>query len=125
MTLTQLAKALINASLDALGQVIENINAKGSCTGAQTLDLSLGNVITATLTGDGTWTITNPAASGKASTVSIFLTNGGAFTITWAVVPKWAGGIPPLLTVAGVDLIVLTTFDGGTTWYGSASLDLK
>ena len=114
-----------SASLNPLGQVIENINAKGNCTGAQTLDLSLGNVITATLTGDGTWTITNPAASGKASTVSIFLTNGGAFTITWAIVPKWVGGVAPSLTVAGIDLIMLTTLDGGTTWYGTSTLDLK
>lgn len=103
----------------------ETVNALGNCTGDQTLDLSLGNVVTATLTGDGTWTITNPAASGKATTVSILLTNGGAFNITWAVAPKWPGGLEPTFTASGLDLITMTTVDGGTTWYASYAQDIK
>lgn len=103
----------------------ETVNVKGNCTGAQTIDLSLGNVVTATLTGDGTWTFTNPAPSGKATTASIFLTNGGAFTITWAVPPLWPGGMAPTFTASGLDIITMTTMDGGTTWYASYAQDVK
>jgi len=106
-------------------QVIESVNAKGACTGNQTFNLTLGNVVTATLTGAGIWTITNPAPSGKSSTVTFILTNAGAFVITWAVVPKWPGGIPPVFTAAGTDVVILTTTDGGTTWYASVSLNLR
>ena len=125
MTLTQMAKSLLGVALGDLSQVKETVNAMGNCTGNQTLDLSLGNVITATLTGLGIWTITNPAASGKSTTVTIFLTNGGAFVITWAVVPKWSGGVPPTFTAAGLDIVTLTTLDGGITWYGSLAQDVK
>jgi hypothetical protein len=97
----------------------------GNCTGNKTIDLSLGNVVTATLTGSGTWTITNPAAAGLHSTVTIYLRNGGAFTITWAVVPKWPYGVPLTFTVSGLDILVLTTEDGGTTWYASMNPDVK
>ena len=123
MTLTQLFKNLIGVALGGLSQVQENVNALGSVSGNQSIDLSLGNVVTATVAGSGTWTIINPAASGKCSTVTFILTNAGT-QITWATVPKWAGGAPPVLSAAGVDIVILTTVDGGTTWYGSTVLAL-
>jgi hypothetical protein len=108
-----------------VAQIQEKVNVLGNCTGNKTLDLSLGNVVSATLTGSGTWTITNPAAAGLCSTVTIWLTNGGAFTITWAVPPMWAGGIAPTLTASGLDILTLETIDGGTTWSASVALDVK
>lgn len=125
MTLSQLFKSLLGAALGDLSQVKEAVNAMGSCTGAQVVDLSLGNVVTATLTGSGTWTFSNVAASGKASTVMLILTNAGT-NITWSPVPKWPGGVAPTMTAAGVDILTFTTVDGGTTWHGVASsLDSK
>lgn len=122
MTLTQYVKSLLGISLNELSQVRENVQVLGNLTGNQTLDLSAGNVITATLTGLGIWTFSNVAPAGKCSTVTLILTNPGAFVITWASVPKWPGGVPPVLSAAGVDVLILTTVDGGTTWYGSSSL---
>jgi len=113
------------ALLGNLFQVKEIVNAMGNCTGNKTVDLSLGNVVTATLTGSGTWTFSNVAASGKCSTVMFILTNAGT-NITWSPVPKWAGGSPPTMTAAGVDILVFSTVDGGTTWNAVASsLDSK
>ncbi len=116
MTLAQLAENLIGVSLNDVLRVGERVNAMGNCTGNKTVDLSIGNVVTATLTGPGIWTITNPVPLGKTSTVVFILTNPGV-NITWASIPKWAGGIAPTLTTTGVDIIVMSTVDGGTTWY--------
>lgn len=103
----------------------EDVIALGNCTGNQTLNLALGNVFSATLTGSGTWTLSNPGAAGKSTTVTIWLTNGGAFTITWATPPKWSGGVAPVLTASGLDIISLTTIDGGTTWCANYDPDMK
>lgn len=112
-------------SFAAVGQVIEDVNAMGNCTGNKTVDLSLGNVVTATLTGAGIWDFSNVAAAGKSSTVMFKLTNAGT-NITWNPVPKWQGGTPPTMTAAGVDILIFNTVDGGTTWDGIASsLDSK
>ena len=108
-----------------VGQLTENVNVLGNCTGNQTIDLALGNVVTATLTGPGIWTFSNVAPLGKSSTVFFRLTNAGT-NITWSPVPKWSGGIPPTMTASGVDLLVFNTVDGGTTWDAVvSSLDSK
>jgi hypothetical protein len=121
MTLSQLFKNLLGVSLGDLFQVKEAVNVMGNCTGNKVVDLSLGNVVTATMTGTGIWTFSNVAVSGKCSTVTFVLTNAGAFAITWSPVPKWPAATPPTMTVAGVDILVFTTTDGGTTWYAVAS----
>ncbi len=96
----------------------EIVNALGNISGATTLNASLGNVVTATITDDTTWTFTNPTASGKATSITLILTNGGAGTHTWPSGTKWAGGTTPTLTASGVDILVFLTIDGGTIWRG-------
>ena len=103
-----------------LAQTRTTVNALGSISGATAIDLSLGDVITATLTGPATISFTNPAPSGKCGCVVLILTNAGT-NITWSVVPKWPAGSGPTLSVTGVDILTLMTVDGGTTWYGVAS----
>ena len=48
---------------------------------------------------------------------------GGSKTITWPTSIKWAGGTAPKLTASGVDIIVLTTNNSGSNWYGIANLE--
>lgn len=91
----------------------------GSITGVHSFDLANGNVRTATVTGNVTVSFANPPAAGQAGSMSLILTNGGAHTITWPGSVKWPGGTEPSLTAAGVDMLIFTTVDGGTTWYGS------
>lgn len=94
----------------------ETVNARGNLTGAQTIDYTLGQVVTGTVTGVLTLSITNPPATGKCGSLLLELTNPGAFAITWPAGTKWPGGTIPPLTAAGIDVFTFYTRDGGTTW---------
>jgi len=87
---------------------------------ANAVDLSLGNVQTKTISGAQTLTFSNPPASGSAGSFTLILTNGGSATVTWPTSVDWPAATAPTLTAAGVDVLVFTTIDGGTIWYGMA-----
>jgi hypothetical protein len=46
------------------------------------------------------------------------LSNGGAYIITWPVSLNFPLGVAPTLTTSGTDIIVVYTYDGGTTYNG-------
>jgi len=96
----------------------ETVSVKGNTGAAVTFDLVDGNVFSATVSEITTVTLSNPAASGQCSSISIVLTNGGAFAITWPASVEWSGGVQPTWTASGVDVLTLFTVNGGTTWYG-------
>lgn len=103
---------------------------KGSAIGnvgaSRTFDLTTANFFSATVDQDSTFTFSNPAPSGDFCGFVIQLTNGGAYTITWPGAVDWVGGTSPTLTASGVDQLVFTTNDSGTTWFGFvAGLDIK
>ncbi len=98
------------------------LNARGSISGAQDFNYTAGNFVTATITGATQISITNPPATGSAGAMVMQLTNGGAGAITWPTGTKWAGGIAPSLTVSGVDVLIFTTIDAGTTWRAALSM---
>lgn len=98
-------------------------NALGSGSGARTIDLALGNFVSATATGACQWTVTN--GSGTANYISWFileLTNGNAGTQTWMTNTKWPQGQAPTLQTSGIDVLVFITDDNATTWRGMASM---
>lgn len=106
----------------------ETVNAIGSVGGGtQDIDLTLGNVVSATVdTSTTTFTFSNPSASGTACSFTLFLTNGGSQTVNWPASVDWAGGTAPTLTSSGVDILTFATIDGGTIWYGfAAGLDMS
>lgn len=88
---------------------------------ANDVDLSLGNVQTKTITTTTTLTFSNPPASGSSGSFTLLLTNGGSSAVTWPASVDWPAATAPTLTAAGVDVLVFTTIDAGTTWYGIAS----
>ena len=98
----------------------ETVNVLGDLGGGtDTIDLTLGNVVTATVsTSTQTFTFTNPSASGKSCSFTLILTNGGSQTVNWPGSVDWAGGSAPTLTTSGVDVLTFFTVDGGTIWYG-------
>jgi hypothetical protein len=103
---------------------------EGSAIGAtgstQTFDLSVANFFSATLDEACTFTFSNPPASGDFGCFVLELTNGGAFAITYPASVDFVGGVAPTLTASGVDQLVFTTRDGGTTYFGFvAGLDIK
>ena len=95
----------------------ETVNPLGNVSGATTINLALGNVVTATVTGAVTWTVTN-ASSANASSFNLILTNGGSAAQTWMGGTSWAGGVAPTLSSAGTDVLTFFTTDAGTTWRG-------
>lgn len=98
----------------------------GNTGATRTIDLETGNFFSATLDQACTFTFSNPAASGDFCGFVLELTNGGSDTITWPASVDWPGGTAPTLTAAGVDQLVFTTRDAGTTYFGLvAGLDIK
>lgn len=97
-------------------------------TTTTTLDISNGNVFflnhTTNIT---TLTISNPASSGTATTITIVRKKDQSLftrTITWPSSFVWTGGSEPTLTQQPnqVDVITAVTRDGGATWLASAVL---
>jgi hypothetical protein len=101
-------------------------SAIGNTGGTRTIDLAVANFFSATLDQACTFTFSNPPASGDFGAFVLELTNGGAFVITYPASVDFPGGVAPTLTASGVDQLVFTTRDGGTTYFGFvAGLDIK
>lgn len=116
---------LQRVNLKDYGEVTNAIGSTGG--GTQDIDLSLGNSVSATVdTSANTFTFSNPTASDEQNGFVLYLTNGGSQTVNWPASVDFAGGTAPTLTTAGVDVLVFTTIDAGTRWYGfAAGLDMK
>ena len=116
---------LQRVNLKDYGEVTNAIGSTGG--GTQDIDLSLGNSVSATVdTSANTFTFSNPTASDEQNGFVLYLTNGGSQTVNWPAAVDFAGGTAPTLTTAGVDVLVFTTIDAGTRWYGfAAGLDMK
>lgn len=103
---------------------------KGSALGSvgtlATVDMTAANFFSATLGSATTFAFTNPCTSGNFGGFVLELTNGGAFTVTYPASVDFVGGTAPTLTAAGVDQLVFTTRDAGTTYLAFvAGLDVK
>lgn len=103
------------ANLLDYGEIINTIGDFGG--GTQDIDLELGNVILATVsTSAVTFTVSNPTASGKACSFTLFLTDGGSQTVNYPASFDWGDAGAPVLLTNGLDIIVGTTVDGGTSY---------
>jgi len=101
-----------------LGRSCQTVAASGA---AKTVDVRTYGAAKITLTASCTLTVTG-AISGQLWTLTLLLVQGGSgsYTVTWPTTTLWAAGSAPTLTttVGGKDLVMLSTIDGGTTWYG-------
>jgi hypothetical protein len=108
--------------LKDVGEVVKTI---ASSSSDPSLDIEDGNVFKITLDNSPTFTITNPTATGSSCSITLFLLQDGTGSriVTWPNTVKWAGGTAPTLTTTAsrYDIIVLTTIDAGTTWFGAVS----
>lgn len=105
------------------GGGVETVNVLGSISGSCTIDLSSGNIVSATLVGATSLAVTG-ATAGKACSFSCYLAQDsvGNRTITaWPENTRWAGGVAPTLSTGAntLDILVFETIDGGANWYGS------
>jgi hypothetical protein len=100
----------------------DTLTALGNTGTAINIDVTSANVFTATLTGNCTFTLRYPVATGSSS-FTLILTNDGTAGRTVA----WAGGtfrfpggsVTRTTTANAVDVWFFFTPNGGTTWYGS------
>ena len=107
-------------NLKDYGEITNAIGSVGG--GAQTIDLTLGNNVVATIdTSTTTFAFSNPTASDELCGFTLFLTNGGSQTVNWPSTVDWAGASAPTLTSSGLDIIIFITTDGGTIWHGMVS----
>ena len=99
----------------------ESVYTNTAVTGTVSLDCSLYNFFALTLTGNITISPTNvPAGKAVALTIIAKQDTTGGRTITWPST-KWPAGVipPPTTGASNTDIWVITTYDGGTTYYGS------
>jgi hypothetical protein len=108
-----------------LKDIGETVSTNATSGAAATIDLANGNIHDLTLTANCTLTFSNPPASGTSGTFTLFLNQDatGSRTVTWPASVKWAGGTAPTLTTTASrsDILVFTTIDAGTIWYGAVS----
>jgi hypothetical protein len=106
----------------AVGGGAETLSALGNKVATTNIDLTTGNVFTITLGASITLTFSG-ATVGRACSVSLYIKQDatGSRLITWPASVKWAGGTKPTLSTAAnaLDIVVVESLDGGTTWYGS------
>lgn len=104
------------------GSVRGKLQALGSISGTNNIDLDSGDIATCTITGNTTFTVSNLSV-GTVNTVSIYITWSAASTptITWPSGISWDRGNNPVLSNTGKTLIMLETFDGGSSWIGVQS----
>jgi hypothetical protein len=109
--------AIANTSLDVYGGVAMNVVTLA--TTSNTINVALANYFISTPAGASTWVFTGVPVSRDSSFV-LQLTNGGTYTTTWPASVKWPANTAPTLTSSGVDLLIFSTANTGTTWRGSS-----
>ena len=101
----------------------EFVVANTATTGATTLDLSQSNVFRHVLTGNTTYTFSNPPSSGVLYSFTLVAQQdaSGSRVVAWPASAKWPGALqPPQTTTANaVDVWNFITYDGGSTYLGT------
>ena len=87
-----------------------------------TVNCETGNSFSLTLSGNTTFTFSNPPASGTSYTFSIEIiqdASASGYTVTWPTSVDWPAATAPTLTAtaSAKDIFVFTTRDGAN-WYG-------
>jgi hypothetical protein len=95
--------------------------AAASSAGTLTLNASLGDYFTTTLTEDvTTLAFSNLAGAGLGTTLMLQITQHASSpkTFAWPASFKWAGAAAGTVSAvnSAVDVLAMTTFDNGTTW---------
>jgi hypothetical protein len=114
---------VVLASTPTVTGLIGTKTAPTISSGAITINAAAGNVHNFTLTEPVTSvSFTNVPATGSSYTTTLYaLGNGSASPITWPANIVWLGGVTPVASTGNnaMNAYQLTTFDGGTLWYGS------
>jgi hypothetical protein len=124
LTLTPDGTGEVVTSKFMRGTFSDKVTAIGNTSTAATVDLSLGTVFTATLTGNCTFTFSNPnGVATTASSFTLILTNDAtpSRSIVWPATVLYSDGPPQQEQkhANATDIWFFFTPDGGSTYYGS------
>ena len=115
--------AAVDASAVALfsGQYYSPLVGAGNSGATKTLDWNSGNEQYVTMTGNCTFTLSNPVNGGRY--VILLNTGAGSFTATWPATVRWSGGSAPVLTTAAGKLDLFTFIWNSTLglYFGASS----
>jgi len=109
--------AIANTTLDVYGGVAMNVVTLA--TSSNTVNVALANYFISTPAGTSTWIFTGVPTSRDSSFV-LQMANGGNYTVTWPASVKWPSNTAPTLSTSGVDILIFSTVNTGTTWRGSS-----
>ena len=109
--------AIANTTLDVYGGAAMNVVTLA--TTSNTVNVALANYFISTPAGTSTWIFTGAPVSRDSSFV-LQLANGGSYTVTWPSSVKWPANTAPTLSTNGVDVLIFSTVNTGTTWRGSS-----
>lgn len=121
--LTRTAAVTSGTYVRAVGYA-DTVSALGNTGTAINIDVVNAGVFTATLTGNCTFTLRYPVASGS-SAFTLILTNDGASgrTVAWSggtfLFPNGAASLSRTTTANATDVWAFFTPNGGSTWYGN------
>jgi len=89
-----------------------------------TCDASTYSSFSLTTSGNTTFTFSTNVPTNFLHGFVLKLTSGGSHTITYPNTVDFAGGAAPDAPASGeTDILVFTTIDGGTNWYGARAID--
>jgi len=109
--------AIANTTLDVYGGVAMNVVTLA--TSSNTVNVALANYFISTPAGTSTWIFTGVPTSRDSSFV-LQMANGGSYTVTWPSSVRWPANTAPTLSTSGVDILIFSTVNTGTTWRGSS-----
>jgi len=115
-----------SGTVDVGGELIAdsyNETYSGLSGTSPTVNCEAGNAFSLTLSGNTTFTFSNPPASGTAYSFSIEIiqdASASGFVVTWPSSVDWPSATAPTLTAtaSAKDVFVFYSRDGGTTFYG-------
>lgn len=88
-----------------------------AASGTVTLDCSVANFFSIDTSGNITIAFSNvPNVASTAVAIVVYVSAGGAHTVSWPASVEWPGNITPAQTASQVDIYALVTIDGGTSW---------
>lgn len=95
----------------------EAVQALGAVSGAVALDLSAASCFSLTAAGNITISFSN-AQAGAHNWLTLYISNGGAYTITWPGSVNWNISAAPVLQAVGDDVVAFMSANGGQVWKG-------
>jgi len=117
-------RTTVGADLYVTNRILQP-RATASVSGAVTVDFSTASTHYLTLTGNVTALTLSNTVSAKVCSLTLYLVQDGTGSrlVTWPASVKWPNGIAPTLstTANAIDIVVLETLDGGTTWFANVA----